>query len=187
MATSGLQGETFTEVRTESSDPTEPPLSLFETFTKVVAEDPDDFRAMTDTESRAGPDPADPNLLRMVVFLLDDRSRVSSPSESPRIVAVTYRDDLSADLVVLAAERRGIDLYRFNTEDYPVRTRLTLDLLRPADARLVDDDREVELGVPAASGFVARDGPSQIRAWAQVIECSRNRKRWPPSAGLGAC
>lgn len=37
-------------------------------------------------------------------------------------------------------------MYRFNTEDYPVGVRLTLDPLRPADGRLVGDDREVELG-----------------------------------------
>lgn len=72
IAASGPLGETFTEVRSEPTDPSEPPLWLFETFTKVVAEDPDDFRAMTDTESRTRPDPADPNLLATVTLPADD-------------------------------------------------------------------------------------------------------------------
>lgn len=59
---------------------------------------------------------------------------------------MTYRDDVSADLVVLEADRRGLNLYRFNTEDYPVDVRIAIDPLRPDVARLIDDDREIELG-----------------------------------------
>jgi hypothetical protein len=72
IATGGPHGETVTEARAEPTDPSEPPRWLFETFTKVVAEDPDDFRAMTDTESRTRPDPADPNLLPTVTLPADD-------------------------------------------------------------------------------------------------------------------
>ena len=53
---------------------------------------------------------------------------------------------MSADLVVLEAEKRGINLYRFNTEDYPLTVRITVDPARPDAARLVDADREIELG-----------------------------------------
>lgn len=72
IAVIGPQGETVTEARAEPTDPSDPPRWLFETFTKVVAEDPDDFRAMTDTESRTRPDPADPNLLPAVTLPADD-------------------------------------------------------------------------------------------------------------------
>jgi hypothetical protein len=59
---------------------------------------------------------------------------------------VTYRDDVSADLVVLEAERRGLNLYRFNTEDYPLDVRITIDPIRPDTGRLLAGDREIELG-----------------------------------------
>lgn len=72
IATVGPNGETVTEARAEPSDPSDPPLWLLETFTKVVAEDPDDFRVMTDTESRTRPDPPDPNLLPTVILPADD-------------------------------------------------------------------------------------------------------------------
>jgi hypothetical protein len=72
LAAIGFVGETLSEALGEPSDPSEPPRWLFETFTKVVAEDPDDFRAMTDTESRTRPDPADPNLLPTVTLPPDD-------------------------------------------------------------------------------------------------------------------
>jgi hypothetical protein len=72
IAASGPVGETFTKVRREPPDPDEAPLWLLETFTRVVAEDPDDSRAMTDTESRTRPDPADPNLPPMVILPADD-------------------------------------------------------------------------------------------------------------------
>jgi hypothetical protein len=65
-------GETATAVRGEPPDPDEPPLWLLETLTKVVAEQPDDLRAMTDTDSRARPDPADPSLLPTVILPADD-------------------------------------------------------------------------------------------------------------------
>ena len=53
---------------------------------------------------------------------------------------------MSADLVVLAAEQRGLNLYRFNTEDYPVGVRIMIDPLRADAAYVVDGDREIELG-----------------------------------------
>lgn len=53
---------------------------------------------------------------------------------------------MSADLVVLAAQRRGLDLFRFNTEDYPVGVRITIDPLRPEDACLIDGHKTIELG-----------------------------------------
>lgn len=65
-------GETMTEARSEPVDPSEPPHWLLETLTKVVAEGPDDFRAMTDTESRTRPDPADPNLQPAISLPADD-------------------------------------------------------------------------------------------------------------------
>jgi hypothetical protein len=48
--------------------------------------------------------------------------------------------------VVLAAERRGVDLYRFNTEDYPIEARLVLDPLRPSEARLFDGEHAIPFG-----------------------------------------
>ncbi|MGI8999927.1 MAG: hypothetical protein ACR2GO_09505 [Candidatus Limnocylindria bacterium] len=72
VAATGPIGETFTEVRSESPDPSEPPLWLFETFTKVVREDPDDFRALTDTDSRTRSDPGDPGVLPPVIMSADD-------------------------------------------------------------------------------------------------------------------
>jgi hypothetical protein len=68
----GPIGKTVTEARAEPTDPSEPPLWLFETFTKIVAEDPDDYFAMTDTETRARPDPVDPDGLATIVLPADD-------------------------------------------------------------------------------------------------------------------
>jgi hypothetical protein len=48
--------------------------------------------------------------------------------------------------VVLAAERRGVNLYRFNTEDYPIDIRVGFDPSRPEDAVLVADDLTIEVG-----------------------------------------
>lgn len=53
---------------------------------------------------------------------------------------------MSADLVVLEAERRGLNLYRFNTEDFPVRGRITIDPARADAATLVVDNQVVDLG-----------------------------------------
>ncbi len=53
---------------------------------------------------------------------------------------------MSADLVVLEAERRGLNLYRFNTEDYPLGVRISIDPARPDTASLRGDHHEVELG-----------------------------------------
>lgn len=46
----------------------------------------------------------------------------------------------------MAASRRGLDVYRFNTEDYPASVRLSLDPADPRSANLYFDDQKVELG-----------------------------------------
>lgn len=48
--------------------------------------------------------------------------------------------------MVLAAERRGVDLYRFNTEDYPIAIRVGFDPMRPESAVLTAADQSVEVG-----------------------------------------
>jgi hypothetical protein len=53
---------------------------------------------------------------------------------------------VTADLLVLAAVRRGISLYRFNTEDYPARIGLVLDPARPEDVRLTTESGDVPIG-----------------------------------------
>ena len=72
IVASGPRGQTVTEVRSEPADPVDGPLWLLETFTKVKAEEPDDFRALTDTETRTRPDAADPDLQPTVVLPADD-------------------------------------------------------------------------------------------------------------------
>jgi hypothetical protein len=72
IVAAGPVGETVTETRSEPIDPSEPPLWLFETVTKVVAEDPDDYLAMTETETRTQPDPADPSFAPTVILPADD-------------------------------------------------------------------------------------------------------------------
>jgi glutathione synthase/RimK-type ligase-like ATP-grasp enzyme len=46
-------------------------------------------------------------------------------------VAATFRDDRSADVLILGAARRGIEVFRFNTEDYPAQVRLSIDPVHP--------------------------------------------------------
>jgi hypothetical protein len=46
----------------------------------------------------------------------------------------------------MAAERRGVDVYRFNTEEYPASVRLSLDPADPPSANLFVDDQRIELG-----------------------------------------
>ena len=48
----GPVGETVTLVKHEPPDPSDPPMWLFETATKVISENPDDALAMTETETR---------------------------------------------------------------------------------------------------------------------------------------
>jgi hypothetical protein len=62
---------TSTAVRQELPDP-DPPGWLLDTMTKVSSEKPDDFRAMTDTETRTRPDPADPPGLEAHILPADD-------------------------------------------------------------------------------------------------------------------
>ncbi len=52
IVASGPVGETLTAVRQEAPDPSEPPMWMFETATKVMSENPDDAVAMTETETR---------------------------------------------------------------------------------------------------------------------------------------
>lgn len=61
-------------------------------------------------------------------------------------MAVTHRRDIAADMVVLAAERRGVELFRLNTEDYPVRLGLDVDPLRVVAARLIGGGLDVPIG-----------------------------------------
>jgi hypothetical protein len=68
----GPVGETVTEARAEPTDPSEPPVWLFETATKVVSENPDDGLAMRETETRTQPDPADPDFSPTVILPADD-------------------------------------------------------------------------------------------------------------------
>ncbi len=63
------------------------------------------------------------------------------------MVAVTHREDVTADLLVLAAGRRGVPLFRFNTEDYPSSIGLVLDPSRPEETRLITPAGEVSLGL----------------------------------------
>ena len=63
--------ETVTEARAEPTDPSEPPVWLFETATKVVSENPDDGLAMRETEARTQPDPADPDFSPTVILPAD--------------------------------------------------------------------------------------------------------------------
>jgi hypothetical protein len=59
---------------------------------------------------------------------------------------VTNRDDVSADLLVIECLARHIDLYRFNSEDYPARIRLSANPLLPSEAFLADDAERVGIG-----------------------------------------
>lgn len=68
----GPVGMTVTEVRNEPTDPDEPPVWMFETFTKVVAENPDDYLAMTETETRTQPEPADAGVSPTITLPADD-------------------------------------------------------------------------------------------------------------------
>jgi glutathione synthase/RimK-type ligase-like ATP-grasp enzyme len=63
------------------------------------------------------------------------------------VVAVTHRQDVSADLLMLAAADRGVDVYRFNTEDYPASIGVVADPGRPESARLVTDNHVIALGM----------------------------------------
>lgn len=53
---------------------------------------------------------------------------------------------MAADLVVLAAARRGVPLYRYNTEDYPSTIGLSFDPLHGDRATLTTEDEDVALG-----------------------------------------
>jgi hypothetical protein len=63
------------------------------------------------------------------------------------VVAVTHREDVTADLLVLAARRRGVPFYRFNTEDYPSSIGLVLDPSHPDETCLTTPSGEVSLGL----------------------------------------
>ena len=53
---------------------------------------------------------------------------------------------MAADLVVIAATRRGVPLYRYNSEDYPSSVGLSFDPQDPERAVLTTADGDVELG-----------------------------------------
>ncbi len=59
---------------------------------------------------------------------------------------MTNRRDLGADMVVLECESRGIDIYRFNSEDYPVYIGVNADPLNPSSATLTTEDDDIGLG-----------------------------------------
>jgi hypothetical protein len=62
-------------------------------------------------------------------------------------VAVTTRSDMSADMVVQRCAAKGVEVYRFNSEDYPQHVELELDPVHPEDAQLhLADDRRVAIG-----------------------------------------
>jgi hypothetical protein len=65
---------------------------------------------------------------------------------TPAIVAITNRTDTSADLVVAQCESRGVDLFRFNSEEYPVRVGLHVEPSDPSTATLVTDAGDVRIG-----------------------------------------
>src|SRR5438552_14632469 len=61
----------------------------------------------------------------------------------PEVIAVTYRQDLGADLVVAECYRRGIDIWRFNTEDFPATVGITLNPANPYQTLFVSDRAEI--------------------------------------------
>ena len=66
---------------------------------------------------------------------------------TPDIVAVTTRTDVSADMVVQCCATRGVEIYRFNSEDYPQHIGLELDPVHPEGAQLrLTDDRSIAIG-----------------------------------------
>jgi hypothetical protein len=65
-------GETATAVRTETPDPSDVPMWLLETETRVVQEDPDDYLAMTETSTKTRAEPADAGAQPSVTLPADD-------------------------------------------------------------------------------------------------------------------
>jgi len=59
---------------------------------------------------------------------------------------VTNRNDISADLVVIECLSRGIDLYRLNSEEFPIRVGLSVNPLKPSTAALDDQGDAVQIG-----------------------------------------
>lgn len=49
--------------------------------------------------------------------------------------------------MLAAGASRGIDIYRFNSDEYPVRIGLRFSPLDPSDAVLIDGEREISLDV----------------------------------------
>jgi hypothetical protein len=63
------------------------------------------------------------------------------------VVAITNRDDISADLVVIECGTRGIELYRFNSEDFPFLIGINGDPLDAKSAELTTVEGEhISLG-----------------------------------------
>lgn len=74
------------------------------------------------------------------------RSGGAGMASAPEIVAVTFRGDVGADLVVLEAERRGVPLFRFNGEDYPASVGLVLDPAHPERTSFSTSSGHVAVG-----------------------------------------
>lgn len=89
---------------------------------------------------------------------------------APDIVAVTTRSDLSADLVILAARRRGVDVFRFNTEDYPSQIGISVDPARPESAELITGDRTVGLGTARGLWIRRPKWPQPAREIADALD-----------------
>src|SRR5438552_4032352 len=75
----------------------------------------------------------------------------------PEVIAVTYRQDLGADLVVAECYRRGIDIWRFNTEDFPATVGITLNPANPYQTLFVSDRAEISFET-AAHGLGTEEG-----------------------------
>jgi hypothetical protein len=71
-----------------------------------------------------------------------------------QIVAVTSQRDIAADLVVLECERRGVDLHRFNSEQFPTVVGINADPVRGL-VELLDGD-EVAVSLSSARSIWIR-------------------------------
>jgi hypothetical protein len=69
-------------------------------------------------------------------------------------VAITNRDDVGADGLILRAESMDLAVYRFNTEDYPARVGITFDPVSGRNARLLTPNGDVDMDRPR--GFWVR-------------------------------
>jgi hypothetical protein len=88
----GPVGETATAVKQEPPDPSEPPMWLFATSTKVKSENPDDALAMMETETRViTEDPDD----AMAMTETETRARTDSRDAALRRVTLPADDSVT--------------------------------------------------------------------------------------------